>query len=325
MNNEVMGSLNGYFVKSYSEYPQANYISVVLLRKTESETILRTEGSGEGLNEEMTYAGLEDNERIMRVIFSKRKQVAVERRTGRELLRKFELLGYYDNGNFRECKLNMNEPCGRCMDCMVYGYAVGDGGAQKSRVLYENAYSVLASQHITSTKTFNAIYENGTMRKPGTGQASASINSDKYVIPETYFADVVTFRDLTEAEFIYSVGNILRSRRYGAISSRMGKMTNFIVAIVASNYEVFSSLELTKKIYDHLKTNGEVRETPDVQEMKKIAEEGVNELVQECIGERKPILQDELEGIISFVKSNYDNEETIKEILKKQSESYPKR
>ena len=160
------------FVEEYNNTPSGKYITLVVKREAQSEVIFRTEGSGQGCNKEYVKLGMISGKIGARAVISKRKQAAVERRTGREMLRANELLG--------ECTLNNNKPCGKCMDCMSYGFAVGDGGAQKSRVIYDNAYSINEFDEITGVKTFNAIYENGTMRDEN-GKASSSINEDEYI------------------------------------------------------------------------------------------------------------------------------------------------
>jgi len=67
-----------------------------------------------------------------------------------------------------------------------------------------------------------------------------------------YFPSVVTIKDPTEAEFIYVLNNILRTRRYGAQNTRTGTVENIITGIVFADGEIFSNLELTQAIYDHL-------------------------------------------------------------------------
>ena len=120
-----------HFLTKYSNYPHGHYISLLLVRQIESEAMFRTEGSGEPLSKEFVHAGPDSGEVIQRVVISKRKQTAVERRTGRELLRKYDKLFAGQKTNVL-CALNRNDPCERCMDCMIYGYAAG-GGGRKSR------------------------------------------------------------------------------------------------------------------------------------------------------------------------------------------------
>ena len=128
-------------LESYSAYPRGRFVTVLLIREIESEAIFRTEGSGEPLNKEFVFAGERpgDDELIQRVVISKRKQTAVERRIGRELLREHDLLRQSSKGI---CSLNTNNPCEKCIDCMVYGYAAGGGGAQRSRVITDDASSM---------------------------------------------------------------------------------------------------------------------------------------------------------------------------------------
>src|SRR5947209_6768478 len=176
-NLSILNQYSDYLLPKYNNFPQGRYVSLFVIRKTESETIFRTEGSGEGLVKETVIAGLNNSQRIRRVVISKRKQTAVERRVGRETLREHNLLKPDSKG--QTCALNTNSPCGKCIDCMLYGYAVGGGGAQKSRVMTDDAYSIAPASQVTGRRTFNATFDNGTMRNPFKGKPSASIKDRK--------------------------------------------------------------------------------------------------------------------------------------------------
>src|SRR5438477_5373753 len=164
----LLNQYSEYLLPAYSNFPRGRYVSLLIIRKTESETIFRTEGSGEGLVKEIVLAGVkkENATPMRRVVISKRKQTAVERRTGRELLREHDLLkmAAVSKTEQRLCALNTNAPCGKCIDCMLYGFAVGGGGAQKSRVMTDDAYSIGPVAQVTGRRTFNATFDNGTMR-----------------------------------------------------------------------------------------------------------------------------------------------------------------
>lgn len=239
-------------LKAYTNFPRGQYVSLIIVRKTESETLFRTEGAGEDLSKEFVRAGAADGEIIQRALMTKRKQTAVERRTGRELLRERKRL-YAKDDKSGECALNRNNACERCIDCMLYGYAVGGGGAQKSRVLTEDAFSLLKAGVVTAKRTGNALYDNSTMRDPETGEPSQAIFEDPYIKPETHFLEIETLKDVTLGEWVYTLGNVLRSTRYGAVSSRQGRMKNTLVGVVFSDCEIFSNLELTQHVYDLLK------------------------------------------------------------------------
>lgn len=241
-----------HFLKAYSNFPRGQYVSLIFVRKTESETLFRTEGAGEDMSKEFVRAGEQDDEIIQRVVMTKRKQTAVERRTGRELLREHKRL-YAKDDKSGECALNRNNACERCIDCMLYGYAVGGGGAQKSRVLTEDAFSILKAGVVAAKRTGNALYDNSTMRDPETGEPSQAIFEDPYIKPETHLLEIETLKDVTLGEWVYVLGNVLRSARYGAVSSRQGRVQNTLAGVVFGDCEIFSNLELTQHVYDLLK------------------------------------------------------------------------
>ena len=317
----ILDSYTDFMVQQYENFPQSRYLTLIVLRKAESEMIFRTEGSGEGLARDSVHAGLEDRDPISRVTISKRKQTAVERRAGRELLRQHNLLFYAadSRGNRPEeeeniCALNRNKPCGICADCMVYGYAVGGGGAQKSRVITDDAFSILSYQTVTAKRTFNALYDNNTMRDPVSGEASSSIQEDEYVKPETLFIDMQTLKDLTADEIRYVLANVLRSRRYGAISSRLGKMRNTIVGAIFSDCELFSNLELTQGVYDRLGSNG--RQFPlDEKRVTSEINGAVADLTREVIGNLQPVADAELTELISEIRQTFTSPTEVKGLL----------
>lgn len=318
MNREELKNiLSEGTVDKYSNFPMGRYVTVIVERRTESECIFRTEGSGEGLNKEVLALGLKEEKRDNRAVISKRKQAAVERRTGRETLRNNELL--FTTTKKDICALNKNAPCGKCLDCMIYGYAVGDGGAQKSRVIYDNAYSILPFEEVSDVKTFNALFDNGTMRDEE-GNASSSINEDEYIKPGTVFLDMVTFKDLTVDELTYALGNILRSSRYGAMSSRIGKIKNSVLKIFVSDCEIFSNLELTQGIYDSLKDKSGLEFPINDNLLRESVEEVSVELLKNIYGSVKEV--EELQSILNYIKELYTSKEKIKEILENQSKQY---
>ena len=126
----------------------------------------------------------------------------------------------------------------------------------------EDAYTVLSTPLVSGKRTGNAPYDSGTMWNPETKQTSQAIYEDPYVRPETHFLEVQTLKDVTLGELIYALGNILRSTRYGAVSSRQGRMKNRLVALVFTDCEIFSTLELTQHVYDHLKPKDSEPEFP---------------------------------------------------------------
>lgn len=304
-----------YMVKEYVNFPIGRYVTLLIARKTESETVFRTEGSGEGLVKQTTRAGRAGDTVIRRVVMSKRKQTAVERRTGRELLRENDFLKKTAKGEI--CALNANAPCEKCLDCLLYGFAVGGGGAQKSRVLTSDAFSLGPVAQVIESRTFNAPFDNGTMRNPITGKPSTSIGEEELVRPETHFLDMETLKDVTPGELAYVIGNLMRSTRYGAISSRIGRVRNRILALVFTDCELFSNLELTQAVYDRLLSSEADLPFP-------LPDDAVNDAALSALDEmlpsvmsRQPVVVrgDELNGILEEVATVYRSPESIKALL----------
>ena len=319
----IIGKYADMFLPVYSNYPQGHYISLLLVRRVESEAMFRTEGSGEPLSKEFVHAGLaDDSEVIQRIVISKRKQTAVERRTGRELLRKYEML-FPGQRTGVPCALNRNDPCERCMDCMIYGYAAGGGGAQKSRVITDDAFSLHPAGVVTDTRQFNALYDTGTMRDPETGQPSTSIGTDEYVKPEAVFLDIETLKDLTADEFRYVLGNILRSTRYGAISSRIGKVKNILVGVIFSDCELFSNLELTQAVYDRLRGDSVELDFPLGSGIVVEAVRAVTgELSQRVVGRLTALPPEEVNALVDEITTFYQDEDAVRRMLKEATAMY---
>lgn len=252
--------LNPFLAPVYENFPKGRTIGLVVLRTTHSETIFRTEGSGEPMCSEFVQAGVADSNVISRLVMTKRKQVAPERRKGREFLRSHNLLYTAPKGE-SICALNTNAPCEMCVDCFLYGFAAGGEGAQKSRVWTEDAFSILPTTDVIGDRTINAIFENGTMRDEN-GKASTALNTSEYIKPGVHFLDIVTLKDVTADELRYVLGNILLTTRYGAVSSRVGRMENEILGVFGGIAELPSSLELVQAVHDSLKASENALEHP---------------------------------------------------------------
>jgi CRISPR-associated protein Csc2 len=216
---------------------------------------------------EFVQAGISSDQRIMeRLVMTKRKQIAPERRRGREFLRAYDLLHTVKKKDEELiCSLNTNAPCEMCIDCFLYGFAAGGGGAQKSRIWTEDAFSLLPANDLLGDRTLNGVYENGTMRlrrDDDTDKPSTSLNTSEYIKPGVHFLDVVTLKDVTADELRYVLGNILLTSRYGAVSSRVGRMENQILGVFGGTTELPSSLELVQSVHDTMLTREEILEHP---------------------------------------------------------------
>jgi len=231
-------SLN-VFQQDIPKLPMGKYAHIITLRETNSFALFQTDGE---LNISRVSLGRKEQTPSTRIVLFKRKQSTPERLTGREILRRYGLV--------ENCKYNTAEFCKRCPDCIYYGFAIGDSGSERSKVLVDSAFSLTGYDMSHQEFTFNAPSENGTMSEDG--KMKTSLGEQDYVLPQVYFPSVVTIKDPTEAEFIYVLNNVLRTKRYGAQNTRTGTVENHVTAIVFSDGEIFSNLQLTQAIYDIL-------------------------------------------------------------------------
>ena len=149
---------------------------------------------------------------------------------GRELLRRYGFISAesVDASDKRE-KGNDGLPldeynvkfCQWTPDAIAYGYAIGDSGSERSKVLSDTCYSLTPYDDSHEAFTLNAPYESGTMSQRQ--QVTSRINEQDHIIPQTIFPCVLTTRDLTLPLFRYVLNNILRTKRYGAQTTRTGR------------------------------------------------------------------------------------------------------
>src|SRR6266571_7327544 len=281
------------FHQDIPKLPMGKYAHIITLRETNSFALFQTDGE---LNISRVSLGRKEQTPGTRIVLFKRKQSTPERLTGRELLRRYNLVN--------ECKYNSKDFCKRCPDCIYYGFAIGNEGSERSKVLVDSAFSITGYDMSHQQFTFNAPSENGTMSEDG--KMRNALGEQDYVLPQVYFPSVVTIKDPTEAEFIYVLNNVLRTKRYGAQNTRTGTVENHVTGIVFSDGEIFSNLQLTQSVYDALSSEQRAK-TPLPQEAVFEAMESVTPLllhedglvVQHYEGERLQTLIQEVIQITS--------------------------
>ncbi|MBX3086753.1 MAG: type I-D CRISPR-associated protein Cas7/Csc2 [Anaerolineae bacterium] len=232
-----------FFHREMPGRPMGKYAHIVMLRVTEGYAVFQTDGE---LNRARVAKGVDDPELMTRIALFKRKQTTPERLNGRELLRNYALMP-------DDCIYNENA-CKRCPDCITYGFAIGDGGSEKSKVYADTAFSLTDYAISHEVFTLNAPYEDGTMSDKGV--VTSRINQQDHVKPQVIFPSVITTRDLSAALFAYVLGNVMRTTRYGATTTRGGTVHNHIAAIILSDGEIFSNLLFAQKLHDELHHDG---------------------------------------------------------------------
>ncbi len=296
------------FHSSIPLIPMGKYVHFVVLRETNSFPLFQTD---QELNFAQVSAGLKTNEIISRIVVFKRKQTTPERLTGRELLRRYHLTTDEESDDKeRYCEYNSERFCKHCPDCIYYGFAIGQEGSERSKVLVDSAFSLSNYDESHQSLTFNAPYEHGTMSK--NGATRSSFGEQDHVLPQVFFPSIVTVRDPTEAEFIYVFNNILRTKRYGAQITRTGTLENHIVAVVFTDGEICSNLKLTQKLYDQLEVQGPYQATTLI---KKTAEILPTLLKEDRVTTHLLINGEKLETLIEEVGEMVTQENTLVQIL----------
>lgn len=246
-----------WFPTAVPSKPSGHYAHIIVLRETTSYAIFQTDGE---LNTARVSRGRQATDPMTRITLFKRKQTTPERLTGRELLRRYQLLSAepyddkkkgvnVDTNGLPICDYNV-QFCNQCPDCITYGFAIGDSGSEKSKVITDTAYSLTdyASSH--ETFTLNAPYESGTMSREGS--VTSRINEADHVKPQVLFPTVITIRDATLPLFEYVLNNVIRTKHYGAQTTRTGGVENHILAVALTDGEIFSNLKFCQTLYDEL-------------------------------------------------------------------------
>jgi len=285
--------------------PMGKYVHFLSIRITESYPLFQTDGE---LNKARVRAGIDNKTTISRLSMFKRKQSTPERLVGRELLRNYGFMKAED------CEYNvkfaMNNP-----DCILYGFAIGDSGSEKSKVVVDTAFSITPFDESHENFTLNAPYENGTMSYKG--EITSRINQQDHIRPQVFFPSIVTLKDPTEAGFLYVFNNLLRTRHYGAQTTRTGRVRNELLGVIFADGEIVSNLRWTQAIYDQL--SDEVIQSIDPLDENLVMKEATDTIQALLANEfivHSDFIGDEFSSLLTEVKTLISNEESLKAMLK---------
>lgn len=323
----VLETLKPEFHSAFPRLASSKYVHFLMLRHSQSFPVFQTDGV---LNTARTQTGLnakdeQSRQLINRLVMFKRKQVTPERLAGRQLLRSQGLIGVVE-GEENYCAYNGEKTCKQCPDCILYGFAIGAGGDERSKVYSDSAFSLSAYETSHKTMTFNAPAETGTMSERVRDRVviRSSINEQDHVLPEIVFPSIETLRDSTFEGFIYVLGNLLRTRRYGGQESRTGVMANYIFGIVICDGEIFSNLHLTQALHDALRGNLNL----PIHNLRDVAVTVAQaQLKQEPVLQRKAIFGEPLEALLNEVSQIYQDETRVRTVLTtlyQQTQTYAK-
>lgn len=231
--NEIKDKLSTGLVENLINEPSAHYIHVLLLRELQSSAIFTTSGQDADI---ATVGIVADGELVdySPVMMFKRKQTGSDRRKGKELQR--NLIAMKDT-------MNVNEMTQDSPESILYGSAAGDEAISvTSRVMYDTAYSI---------RDYSAVVEEKFQNAPGdefAKGATTAIREPDFIVPGTLFPCVITLRDVTFDELVFVLGITKMNKRYGAATSRIGRMENHIIGMYYGMEEGPANLILSQEV-----------------------------------------------------------------------------
>ncbi len=274
---DIKAKLAAGLVENLINEPSAHYVHILLLRELQSSAIFTTNGQDADITTVgiSTCDGLVDYSPVM---MFKRKQTGSDRRKGKELQR--NLIKVQDTMDVN--KMNQESP-----ESMLYGSAAGDEAISvTSRVMYDTAYSIRDSSVLVEEKFQNAP---GDAFAKG---ATTAIREPDFIMPGTLFPCVVTLRDATFEELIFVLGLTKMNKRYGAATSRIGRMENHILGIYFGLEEGPANLHLSQDVARRLAASDAAINT-----------EGLNKVLYSPVLDAKKVME--------LVKKSFDEEVKI--------------
>ena len=214
--------------------PQSNYVNILVLRELQSHAVFTTNGQ----DADIASVPVGDGDYSPGLMFM-RKQTGSDRRVGKALQRDLGLFGEDED----ECTMQVNEMCQDCPECILYGSAASSGDQElsiTSRVMYDTAYTLRDASVVIDEKFQNAPGDDYAK------SAEATIREPDFFEPGTLFPSVVTLHDATPAEVAFVLGITRRNKRYGAATSRLGRVDNHVLGVYVGNEEGPANLELTR-------------------------------------------------------------------------------
>lgn len=315
----ILKQYSSVFHTEIPRYRQNRYVQIVVLRETKSHAIFTTEG--QTLDVERLQAGLLQRKQLDRVVMYKRKQIAPERRTGKALMRDLGILEDLDaqlpkkekgkQVKPSECQI-MGNSCGLCPDCILYGYAATTGaGSQRARVLTDSGFLVRDSLQVMRNIKLNAIQDT-----TAGGIAGSAFAGRENILPQIFIPTVETLLDVTIPEFLYVLGNILKTTRYGAESNREGFIRNHILGIYFSDVELFSNLELTQRYYDVLsqQTDGTLADYLELEQFLAHWKGIERDMLVQAVGRKRTV--ENLEELLGGTRVLYEDETVLRPMLR---------
>ncbi len=231
--NDIAKKLEKGLVKELTNNPGNRFVNILVLRELQSNAVFTTNGQDADVVT-LTVNNGDKSVSYSPAIMFMRKQTGSDRRFGKAMLR--TLIGV-------ECTMQVNEMCQKCLECVLYGSAASKDREKTksitSRVMYDTAFTIRDS---------SVIIEEKFQLAPGDEYAKGPTTTPRepdFFNPGVIFPCVITLRDATFEELLFVLSITLKNKRYGAVTTRIGRVKNHILGIYAGSEEGPSNLELT--------------------------------------------------------------------------------
>jgi CRISPR-associated protein Csc2 len=250
LNDTIREALEPGTVPDMVPAPENNYTTILVLRELESHAVFTTNGQDADVATVRVDGDTGDIEYSPGLLFM-RKQTGSDRRFGKSMQR--DLIDH-------ECTMKVNEMCQTCPECVLYGSAASENEDQAvsvtSRVMYDTAYSVRDVSAVVDEKFQNAPGDDYAK------EATSAIREPDFFEPGTLFPSTITLRDATPEEVAFVLGITLKNKRYGATTTRLGRVNNHILGVFVGNEEGPANLELSRELVRRFADeNGGLEET----------------------------------------------------------------
>jgi len=232
--------------------PRSNYVNLLVLRELQSHAVFTTNGQ----DADIASVPVGDGDYSPGLMFM-RKQTGSDRRVGKALQRD---LGLFDEDE-DECTMQVNEMCQDCPECILYGSAASSGDQElsiTSRVMYDTAYTLRDASVVIDEKFQNAPGDDYAK------SAEATIREPDFFEPGTLFPSVVTLHDATPAEVAFVLAITRQNKRYGAATSRLGRVANHVLGVYVGSEEGPANLDLTRGTIERIADSGDYDGWEDV-------------------------------------------------------------
>jgi CRISPR-associated protein Csc2 len=216
--------------------PENNYTNILVLRELKSHAVFTTNGQ----DADIATVSLSDDDESIEYspgLMFMRKQTGSDRRFAKALQR--DLVGIEDTMDVN--KMNQSSP-----ESVLYGSAASESEESAvsvtSRVMYDTAYTVRDATAVIDEKFQNA---------PGdeyVKEATSAIREPDFFEPGSLFPSVITLRDATPEEVTFVLGITLQNKRYGATTTRLGRVKNHVLDVYVGSEEGPANLELSQAL-----------------------------------------------------------------------------